>query len=243
MDFPLTLADVFLACGIVAIGSIVQGNIGFGLGPLAVPLLVLIDPVFVPGPLLLAALVLTVLMYRREQHAVKEREIGWAVLGRLAGTVLGAALLRVIPQEHLSLLFGVMVLLALAILAGGFHLPVNRGNLFGAGTLSGFMGTASSIGGAPMALLYHKAEGPRLRGTLSGIFVIGTVFSIVSLMVIGRFGFRELFSALILFPGIVVGFFVSGRTLKIFDGRYIRIAVFFVSACSAVLLIVRSLHP
>jgi len=111
---------------------------------------VLIGPVFVPGPLLLAALLLTSLMYHREKHAVKTVEVQWAVAGRLVGTVLGAALLRFIPQNHLSMLFGVMVLGALAILIGGFRIRVTVWNLFGAGTLLGLMGTTSAVGGALM---------------------------------------------------------------------------------------------
>ena len=57
-DFPLTAIDLLLAISVVTIGSVIQGSVGFGLGPLAVPLLVLLDPIFVPGPLILAALLL-----------------------------------------------------------------------------------------------------------------------------------------------------------------------------------------
>ncbi len=62
MEVPLNLYEIFFAILIVVIGSILQGSIGFGLGPFSVPLLLLIDPVFVPGPLLLSALVLTILI-------------------------------------------------------------------------------------------------------------------------------------------------------------------------------------
>ena len=72
----------------------VQGSIGFGLGVLSVPLLVLIDARFVPGPLLLAALLLTLLIYRRERQSVQSGELGWAYAGRVAGTVLGYLALR-----------------------------------------------------------------------------------------------------------------------------------------------------
>ena len=239
MTFPLSVLEALLACSIVAVGSVLQGSVGFGLGPLAVPLLVLIDPVFVPGPLLLAALLLTALMYIREQHAVRLREIQWAVLGRLVGTVFAALLLRAVPRDELSLLFAVMVLAALAILIGGFHLSITPFSLLGAGTLSGFMGTASAVGGAPMALLYQRADGPRLRGTLSGVFVIGTIMGILLLVIVGRFGLREVQSSVVLFPGIVLGFLISRRTSRILDRGFVRPAVFVVSACSALILIIR----
>ena len=79
-------------------------------------------------------------------------------------------MLASIPQNSLSLLFGIMVLLAMTICIAGNHFPVTQRKLFGAGTFSGFMDTTSSIGGAPMALIYQRHEGPRLRGTLSSIF-------------------------------------------------------------------------
>lgn len=239
MEFPLSVLDSILACGIVIIGATLQGSIGFGLGPFSVPLLVLINPIFAPGPLLSAALILTLLIYRREHHAVKRIEVKWAIAGRLVGSILGATFLKFISQDHLSLVFGIAVLFALLIFVGGFHLPITNGNLFGAGTLSGFMGTATSIGGAPMALLYHKKEGPRLRGTLSGVFVIGIIIAITSLVIIGRFGLRELLSALVLYPGVLVGFYLSSHTSKILDRGFIKPTVLIVSGFSAVLLIVR----
>jgi uncharacterized membrane protein YfcA len=239
MEFPLSLIDSLLACGIVIIGSVIQGSVGFGLGPLAVPLLVLIDPVFVPGPLLLSALVLTGLIYRREQHAVKHFEIKWAVIGRFVGTVIGAAVLLIFPKEYLSVLFGFMVLIALSILITGIHIPITNRNLLSAGALSGFMGTTSSIGGAPMALLYQKREGPQLRGTLSLIFVIGILMALVSLVFIGRFSLREFLSASVLIPGILLGFFLSKYTSKMLDRGFIRPAVFIIAGSSAAILIIK----
>jgi len=51
MEFPLDITSVILAFFIVTPGSMLQGSVGFGLGLVCVPLLVLIDPVFIPGPL------------------------------------------------------------------------------------------------------------------------------------------------------------------------------------------------
>ena len=73
-------------------GTLVQGAIGFGLGPLSVPLLVLIDPGFIPGPLLLSALVLTGLMSFRDQHSIHLKGVAWAVPGRILGSIGGAFL-------------------------------------------------------------------------------------------------------------------------------------------------------
>ena len=76
--------------------------------------------------------------------------------------------------------------------ASGLQLLPTPRSLIGAGTLSGFMGTTSSIGGPPMALLYQGTEGIRLRGTLAVFFTIGVLISLVALTAVGRFGLREL---------------------------------------------------
>ncbi|HHF51966.1 MAG TPA: sulfite exporter TauE/SafE family protein, partial [Candidatus Aminicenantes bacterium] len=70
MDFSLTLIESILAFIIATFGSALQGTIGFGLGLIGVPLLVMLNPAYVPGPVLLSALCLTVLIAQRERHAI-----------------------------------------------------------------------------------------------------------------------------------------------------------------------------
>jgi len=47
---------------VVAVGAMIQGSLGFGLGLVSAPALALIDATFIPGPLLLVgvAVMLTV---------------------------------------------------------------------------------------------------------------------------------------------------------------------------------------
>lgn len=237
MEWPFDLISAFVAFLIAVSGSLLQGSVGFGLGLVGVPLLVLIDPVFVPGPLLLGAFLLNLLISHREKAAVDSKNVAWAVPGRILGAILGALILSFVPKEHLSLLFGTMVLLAVGITFAGFDFAAIPRNILVAGTLSGFMGTTSAIGGAPMALVFQKQKGPRIRGTLSVIFAIGTVISMTSLLIIGRFGFPEVKAAMVLFPGIVVGFFLSRRTARILDRGLIRITVLITAALSGLFVI------
>ncbi len=239
MVLDLTIYEIVLAIIIVILGAMLQGSIGFGLGPFSVPLLLLINPIFVPGPLLLIALGLTILMYKREKHAVNKNEIKWAVLGRVFGTVAGAIILTIISKNHLSLLFASVILLSLIIFISGIKLKLTNLNLTIVGTISGFMGTTTSIGGPPMGLLYQNKKGPRIRGTLSGIFMIGTVLALISLVVIDEFGYTELIAALILLPGIFIGYYFSRYSTKILDNGYIRPTILIVSALTSTILILR----
>ena len=237
----MTPFELVGAAAIVMVGAILQGSVGFGLGMLAAPLLVLIDPNFVPAPLLSAALALTLLVAQRERHSIDFRGIGWALIGRVPGTLLGAIVVVVAPQKATTILVGVVVFVAVALIGSGVSLPRTPRVLLGAGTLSGFMGTTTSIGGPPIAALYHDASGSRVRGTMSGFFVIGLIITLTALAAVGRFGRPELFLGACLLPGAVIGYAVSSHIAPILDKGYTRACVLTVSALAGLSVIVQAL--
>lgn len=234
MTGPLGLAA---ASAVVAVGAVVQGSVGFGLALVAAPLLALIDPELVPGPMLFAGLALPLLTVYRDRRAVDLGGIRWLLAGRVPGSVLGAGLLAALPEASVSVAVGLVVLAGVALTASGLRLPPTTGTLIGTGVLSGFMGTTASIGGPPVALVYQDAEGPRLRGTLSAYFVAAAAISILALAAAGRFGRDELKDGIALLPGIVVGFAASGRLARLFDRGYTRTAVLAVSAIAGLVLV------
>ena len=241
MEIAFSINELLLVSLIVTIGSLLQGSIGFGLGPVAVPILVLIDPIFIPGPLLLTALVLNLLVSYREHQSIELKSISWAIFGRVVGTVVGAMILLVVPKKDISIVFGSMVLIAVLISISGVRLSLNRKNLFSAGTMSGIMGTTSSIGGAPMALVYQHLKGPSIRATLSSIFTIGTILSVVSLIIISKFGYPELKATAIIIPGTVLGFYLSNYTKSLLDKGLIRHSILIVSAVTGAIVIIKNI--
>ena len=60
----LTLLQLLLANLALLAGACLQGVAGYGIGTLSAPLLFLISPALLPAPLVLNAVVLTVLMAR-----------------------------------------------------------------------------------------------------------------------------------------------------------------------------------
>ena len=239
MDFPLTAEQAVMALVIVILGAVLQGSVGFGLGPFAVPLLVLIDQRFVPGALLCAAITLNFLVFWRERNDVDSGDLRWMIFGRIAGTILGAGIILIFPKDKLSLLFAVMILLAVFFSISGIKLAVNIKNLFSAGILSGVMSVTASIGGAPLALLYQDNPGPRLRSTLAALFFFGTIIAVIALAVIGRFGWLEIKLALLLFPGILFGFYLSKFMTGFLDRGFMKPAILLVSGGAAAALIVQ----
>jgi uncharacterized membrane protein YfcA len=230
----------FLAAAIVmAVGSVLQGSIGFGLALFAAPILALIDPHLAPGPLLVANLCLTLLMARREWHAVQLRHLGWALGGRVVGIVIAIAIMARLSAANLELLFGGLVLFAVLITAAGVAFRLSPGTLAGAGVVSGVTGTATGIGGPPMALVYQRETGPEIRGTLSAYFTVGAVLSALGLWWVDKFGMAELISGLLLCPGVLLGYLASHRFLPVMDRRGLRPAILGLSAVSAAILILR----
>ncbi len=235
------LHRLFLLTGIMATGAVVQGSVGFGLNLLAVPLLVLVDPALVPGPVLAAALVLTLLMAYRERQAIDLSGLGWAFAGRVPGTVGGLGALLLLPAEYLAVAFAALVLLAVVLSATGLRIRRTPRALLTAGAASGFMSTTSAIGGPPMALVYQSESGHRLRGTLSGYFVVGALMSITALALVDRFGAAELRATLALLPGIVIGFSLSAPMARMLDRGWTRPAVLLLAALASMAVIVREL--
>jgi uncharacterized membrane protein YfcA len=230
-----------LVAGItVAVGACVQSAVGFGLSLLAVPILVLVDPALVPVPLIIASLALNLGTSYRYRGGI-DPGVRWALLGSVPGSVLGAYAIATIPQRPLAITFGVLVLAAVALSVCGLQVTPTTASLLAAGAISGFTGTASSIGGPPMALVYQRAHGLTLRGTMAIFFLVGSVLSLVMLALFGRLGGHELLESVELVPFILAGFACSSRAASVLDRGRTRQAVLVVSTVSAIVLIVNQL--
>ena len=226
---------------IVVVGALVQGSVGMGLGLVTVPFLLQIDPVFVPGPILAAGLLLNLLMVRRERQELNLFEVKWAVLGRVLGTIIASLTLSQLPQDQSAIAAGLAILLAVGLSFSGLSVEPAIGTLLGAGTVSGIMGTLASVGGPPMALLFQKQKGPQLRATLSGYGLLGGLASVLGLVFVGSFRLPEVQATLFFLPAILVGYLLSGKLVSLLDAGYTRSAVLIVSAASSVVLLVRTL--
>ena len=231
---------VLVAVLVIAVSAAIHGAVGFGLNLLAVPVLLVLDPSFVPGPALVAGLALSLLVAGRELGAV-DRRLSWAVGGLVPGTALGLLLLAAVPQDVLGIPLGLLVLLAVVLSALRWQPVLTRPSLLVAGTASGFLATAASIGGPPMALLYARAEGAKLRSTLSGFFVVAALVALIALAVAGRFDAHDLRISAAFLPGVLVGFLISGPLRPLVDRGYTRPAILALSALAAVGAIVEGI--
>jgi len=70
IEQPLEPSSIAFAVAIMAMGSALQASAGVGLALFVVPLLALVDRSFIPGPMLLAGLLITLLTAYRERIAI-----------------------------------------------------------------------------------------------------------------------------------------------------------------------------
>jgi hypothetical protein len=237
----LTVLEFLLISLAIGAGAALQGSVGYGMALVASPILIMIEPLLIPGPYMLASQLLSILVVQREWHAIDFGGVKWAIVGRVPGTIAAAVLLALIPKETMVLLFGFLVLGAVAISLTGLHFPPTRWSLLSAGALSGIMGTIATIGGPPMAFVYQDEPGAEIRSTLSGYFIFSASFAVLTLAVVGEFGIRELWLSVTLLPGIAAGYLISSRLLPLLKGNRTKGAVLTVATVSAIVVIVRQL--
>ena len=228
---------------IVATGAALQASVGIGFGVLSAPLLAILAPELVPGPVLLLGLLLAAMTTTREFRSVHMGELGLAISGRIVGTLAAGAVLVALPLSVVGSLFAVMILAAIALSMTRWRLLPTPRNLLAAGLASGFMGTITSVGAPPMALVYQNMPGPKVRATMGAFLMLGAAFSLVMLAVVGRFTMAEVVSTAWLVPPVLLGFWLSRYLVRHVDKskRGIKPAVLAVSAIAAVMLLLKPL--
>jgi len=104
----------------ILLASCLQASIGFGIGMLAAPVVALVDPGLIPGTLILVATLVTLMVVVRERQDIDLHGTGWALVGRVPGTVAGAILLALLPQRALAILLAGVVLVGVLLTSTGW---------------------------------------------------------------------------------------------------------------------------
>ena len=237
MSEPLFL----LAAAIILVGATIQGVAGFGMNVLGAPLLFLIEPSLVPGSIILAALLHTVLSAWRERGEINFRMVSWMFAGTVPGILAGAMALRILSEDGSALLIAAVILGAVAIMTFGLVPKFNRATTAATGLVAGFSGSTSAVSGPVIALFLSQMPGPQLRSTMASYFLIAGSISLVTLSLVGEFGAEQFARGLLLWPAVGIGFLLSSPLRKYLDRGYVRPAILAISACAAISLLVRAL--
>lgn len=232
-------ADYVILAVAVCAATAIQGSIGFGAGLIAAPVIALIAPDLLPALVVLLACLVTLLVTIRDRASLDLRGAAWALVGRIPGSVLGAWLAVAMSTAALSWLVAASVLIGVGSAYLGWRPAPTRPALITAGGLSGIMGTATAIGGAPMAIVWQGQPPARLRATMSAFFLVGSIVSVLLLTAAGAVTTTTLTAFLWLAPVVLLGFAVSRLLNRFLDARRLRRVALAAASGGAVLLIVR----
>ncbi|GAA5648562.1 hypothetical protein Vpro01_04383 [Vibrio proteolyticus] len=201
-----------IAAFLIFVGSFVQTAIGFGLAIVAAPLLFLVSPDYVPAPICLVALFISVLNALKHRDSVEIGGLKMALIGRVPGSVAGGVLLVMVSTDVLALWLGFLVLFAVAVSLLPFRIEPTPMRMGVAGFFSGFFGTSSAIGGPPMALLLQHQEANQLRGNLSAFFVFSSLISLIIQIPAGFFTLHHVWISIPLLPAAWLGYKLARLT-------------------------------
>jgi uncharacterized protein len=144
-----------------------------------------------------------------------------------------------VPDRYLSVLFGVLVVLAALTSADSPDVPLRNPTRVAGGVASGIIGIATGIGGTPLALVYQSRSGPEVRSILAVAFFVGTAISLLALAPSGNADLSHLVPALELLPALFLGLWAANHVTSLLSGDWLRptILLFAVlSGLTAVLL-------
>lgn len=207
---------------------------------MAAPVVTLVAPQLMPGGMLMVVVLLPLVTLARERADIDWRGLGWAFPARVLGTAVGVWVVASVDDRQLGLAVGAMVLAAVLLTWRTVVVPVNPGSSSAAGFVSGVTGTASSIGGPPLALLLQHRAPRQIRTTLAVYFLLGSLLSLAGLGLAGELQRDELVFAASAVPALVVGFALSGPLRRRLPADVVRALVLLVSGASALALLVRS---
>ena len=232
---------VALIGAVTCVGAFVQSVVGLGLGLLVAPVVAMVEPGLVPALPLWLALMISGSMLLGERRHVDWGALAWALPARVPGTVVGAWLVVTFSDQAIAVAIGVMVLVAVVVTLGTVHVPVNPASLTAAGVVAGVSGTATSIGGPPIALLFQRREPEVVRSTLSVFFFLGVVVSLVGLAWSGSLTEASWHLGLLRAPLVALGAFAGSAARDRVPRDRFRVGVLLICAASALALLVQAL--
>lgn len=235
---PFAFVVLFAA---VAIGALVQGTIGFGINVIAAPVAAIVLPEALPSAMIVMTLPMTAGSAFREREHIDREGVLWSTLGRLPGVVLGGFAVSRLEPEALATWIGGFVIVAALMSVATANLRVTPLSTVLVGGIGGLMGTMSSVGGPPLALLYQREPGPVLRSTLGTTFLIGAGLSLGALAVAGRVEPWHWGLGLALMPAVALGLVASRGLHERVDAGWLRPCVVGFACLAGLVVIVRGL--
>lgn len=234
----MDVLSLILATLIVFVGAAAQASIGMGLNLFSIPLLLLVNPNYSPGSVLLASMLLAFLALLRVPAKIEWLEFKYAFAGLLGGTVIASVIVSQMETTAFVKVLGLLVIFSVCLILSGWSVRISNLNLSIAGSAAGLLGTIAGVHAPPIALLYQGQSPDRIRGALLTFVGIGNGLSVAALYFAGRFGLEQLGYTLALLPGVLLGLWFAPVLTSLLSISLIRCFVLTISAVSGFSLVI-----
>ncbi len=233
--------ELLVANAVIFVAAALQAATGIGFAMVAVPLLALISLAWIPAPMLICNIALSVILMSRGRAALDSTEGPPLVAGLTLGTFLGASVLTLFDERWLGVLIGGIIVVAVTSSLVTPPIRITRPRLMAGATLGGATGIIAAMHGPPLVLLYQRERPEKVRATMAGVFIFGCLLALGSLWLAGLLGWEQIWRGLVLLPGVALGYLI-GRAL---GGRMspgaVRYAMLGVSGAAGLALLIKSI--
>lgn len=244
LDHVPSLLTLALAIPTLAIAYIIFGIAGFGTALIAAPVLAQIMPVASIVPLLalldcLAAIVNGVKLSDR----IAKREMMWLVPLMIAGSLVGAWLLLVIPPKPMMLALGVFVVgyALYALFTPAARVGLKQAFVVPFGLIGGVFSAMFGSGGFIYAMYLSRRldDKDAIRATQSALIALAAFTRVVIFALAGIYADLKLLAlALSLVPAMLIGLYLGHHiTLRMSREQFLRVLNIVLIATGAALVV------
>ncbi|MEM0907453.1 MAG: sulfite exporter TauE/SafE family protein [Pseudomonadota bacterium] len=242
LAFEPALVSFAIGASAILLAAIVQSTTGIGFGLIAAPLLVLLDPAYVPATVIFLGVLVSAMSSARDFRDINVRLTVAGIVGRLPAAFFAAGLVAAVPPETFELLFAGAIIGAVVLSLIGPKVAPSVPAMAAAGLVSGFMGTLTAAGAPPFAIALQNAPAHQMRATLNTVLLMGACLSLFSLAVFGEFGWADVIRGAALVPFVFLGFWLAKFTISNpAVQRAMRPAVLGICVAASCVLIIRAM--
>lgn len=237
----MSVWEYIVAALFIAAGAGIQACIGLGMGLIAGPVLVTIEPTAVPGSMLIIASGINLRNAVIDRPALRTGPLGRQLMTAPLGMAAGITLWWAMDERALAIAVSLFVLLAVGVQAAGVRPPEGTLADYAAGAGTAFSSSVAAIPGPVYAIFANHWRPSQMRSTMATYMLIVAPVIIGVQALIGGFGLRQLWIGLGLLPAVALGLPLGWWLRPRLAGHRFRMIVLSVAATSATVVLVRQL--
>jgi len=235
-----TIETFLLINFIIILSSILQMATGVSVGMILVPILALFSYSLIPTPIIFASLALTIMMAYRGREHIDTQNVYQISIGMFLGIFVAVFILNVVKFEYLGLVFGVLILISVAISLKVKSFKLSPTFNYLGGLAAGTMGAMAAVGGQILAMLFQNHPLESIKATLAYLYTFFSITMLAIFYYFGQFSYEQMLWGLYMMPGFFIGYFVAPIFSKHFNPKYAKAVVLSMATLGSLNLIYQS---